>query len=81
MFEQIKNWWVSRKAKIHQLREERIAKELCINYNVVERHGYLYLVVGDRAVSKIDNTVQVSKVIEMIKKARAAQIDFIKNEI
>lgn len=81
MIEEIKNWWAERQAKAQQQRKEHIVEEVNEEYNVTERNGNLYLMVGNRAAVKIEGQTTVTEVISMIKKARNAQIDFKKNEI
>lgn len=81
MIQEIKEWWANRKAKAQQQRKERISMEVSEDYNVTERNGNLYLIVGSRAAAKFDGTSTVTEVIATIRKARNAQIDFKKNEI
>lgn len=81
MIQEIKEWWANRKTKAQQQRKERINIEVNEDYNVIERHGHLYLVVGSRAAAKFDGATTVSEVIATINKARESQIDFKKNEI
>lgn len=81
MIQEIKEWWANRKAKAQQQRKERISMEVSEDYNITERNGNLYLIVGSRAVAKFDGTSTVTEVIATIRKARNAQIDFKKNEI
>lgn len=81
MIQGIKEWWANYKAKAQQQRKERMNIEVSEDYNVTERNGNLYLIVGGRAAAKFDGTSTVTEVIAMIKKARNSQIDFKKNEI
>lgn len=80
MIEFIKNWINGIKEKEVQNRKERINIEVREDYNVTERNGSLYLIVGNRAVSKIEGTTTVTEVVNMVKKARNAQISFKENE-
>ena len=81
MIQEIKKWWVNCKVKAHQQRKERINMEVNEDYNVTERNGNLYLLVGSRVAVTFDDTSTVADVIATIRKARNAQIDFKKNEI
>lgn len=81
MIQEIKDWWANHKAKVHQQRKERINNEVNEDYNVIERNGNLYLMVGSRAAAKFDGASTVTEVIAAIKKARNSQIEFKKNEI
>lgn len=81
MIQKIKDWWANYKQKVHQQRKERINNEVNEDYNVTERNGNLYLIVGSHAVAKFDGSSTVTEVIAAIKKARNSQIDFKKNEI
>lgn len=81
MIQEIKEWWANHKVKLRNKEKERINAEVNEDYNVTERNGNLYLIVGSRAAAKFDGTSTVTEVIATIRKARNAQIDFKKNEI
>ena len=60
--------------------KERVNHELKGDYNITERDGSIYLIAGgNRAVAKLEGTMTISEVIEIINKARNAYLDFNEN--